>query len=199
MNIQSEKGASADRQTRAFFLRLARRATRQMRLNHCPGLVGELKQARLSHTSSAKPNQEVRPAIVSSLYKFPGLRPRVTVWGPLVGRHRRGREPELFAGPAETLRSLDNYIGSMAIDLAGEIVATSSPRGGQVVFWDAATGRCIGQQQLADGCGVAPFRPGKILATSGRGTIEVLGRSTSAGSALKADQKIGWDNHLRRI
>lgn len=118
---------------------------------------------------------------------------------PLVGRHRRGREPELFAGPAETLRSLDNYIGSVAIDVAGEIVATSSPRGGLVVFWDAATGRCIGQQQLADGCGVAPFRRGKILATSGRGAIEVLGHSTSAGSALKADQKIGWDNHLRRI
>lgn len=118
---------------------------------------------------------------------------------PLVGRHRRGREPELFPGPAGTLRSLDNYIGSMAIDLAGEIVATSSPRGGLIVFWDASTGRCIGQKQLADGCGVAPFRPGEILATSGRGTVEVLDPSTSLGSAVRTDQNIGWDNHLRRI
>jgi hypothetical protein len=118
---------------------------------------------------------------------------------PLVGRHRRGKEPELFPGPTETLRSLDNYIGSMAIDLSGEILATSSPRGGLIAFWDTATGRCIGQQKLADGCGVAPFEPGKVLATSGRGSIDVLGPSTPDGSPLAADGSIGWDNHLRRL
>src|SRR5690606_2520444 len=34
---------------------------------------------------------------------------------PLVGRHRRGAQPELFAGPDETLRGLKNYVGSVAL------------------------------------------------------------------------------------
>ena len=46
----------------------------------------------------------------------PGERP------PLVGRHRRGREPELFPGPAATLRGLDNYIGALAVDASGGLV-----------------------------------------------------------------------------
>lgn len=117
---------------------------------------------------------------------------------PLVGRHRRGREPELFAGPPETLRGLDNYIGSLATDLAGDIVATSSPRGGLIAFWDASTGRFLGQERLADGCGVAPFGTGEILASSGRGAIEI---ATPAGRpvALSGDSVTGWDNHLRRL
>jgi hypothetical protein len=118
---------------------------------------------------------------------------------PLVGRHRRGREPELFAGPSNVLRAFDNYIGSMAVDASGGIVATSSPHGGLVAFWDAATGRQLGHQKIADGCGVAPLRSHHVLATSGRGAIADM---TPAGETLlvePAQAKPAWDNHLRRI
>lgn len=117
----------------------------------------------------------------------------------LVGRHVRGREPELFPGPAETLRALDNYIGSMAIDTSGTIVATSSPRGGLIVFWDTATGRCLGQQQIADGCGVAPLQQGHVLATSGRGAIDDMTAAASTQIVAPGGGVPGWDNHLRRI
>jgi hypothetical protein len=118
---------------------------------------------------------------------------------PLVGRHRRGRQPELFAGPDRTLRQLDNYIGSVAVDLSGEIVATSSPRGGLVVLWDAATGSYLGEKPLADGCGVAPFGAGRILASSGRGRLSAMDAADEPRQLLGENPDRAWDNHLRRI
>jgi hypothetical protein len=117
---------------------------------------------------------------------------------PLVGRHRRGREPELFPGPAATLRTLDNYIGALAVDAGGAVVATSSPRGGIVAFWDAATGRHLGDRVLADGCGVAPMGQGAVLASSGRGALSEL--SADGEREIVAERPApAWDNHLRRV
>ena len=119
---------------------------------------------------------------------------------PLVGRHRRGHAIELFAGPAETLRAFENYIGSVAVDASGTVLATSSPHGGILAFWDTATGRCLGTRALADGCGVAPVRSERVLATSGRGAIVEAGPQT-ATRIISPEAKDGpaWDNHLRRI
>jgi hypothetical protein len=118
---------------------------------------------------------------------------------PLVGRHVRGKVPELFAGPPETLRSLKNYVGSVAVDASGEIVATSSPHGGLVAFWDAASGRHLGDRKIADGCGIAPLGSGRIMATSGRGAVADL-TPQSAAVLVEPDQAApAWDNHLRRV
>lgn len=118
---------------------------------------------------------------------------------PLVGRHRRGRDIELFPGPKDVLHAMRNYVGSVAVDASGTVLATSSPRGGLIVFWDTATGRCLGRQALADGCGVAPAAGAEVLATSGRGAIVIAG---PAGEEIIRPQRTGlpaWDNHLRRI
>src|SRR5690606_5255641 len=72
----------------------------------------------------------------------------------LVARHQRGEAIRLFSGPPEVLRGMRNYVGSVAADASGRIIATSSPVGNCVVFWDAATGRFLGQVALDDGCGV---------------------------------------------
>lgn len=118
----------------------------------------------------------------------------------LVGRHRRGRAIEMFTGPEAVLRALDNYVGSVAVDASGTVVATSSPHGGVVAFWDAATGRSLGMRQLADGCGVAGSGKARLIATSGRGAIVETGPDgdgrdlVAPGPAAPA-----WDNHLRRI
>ncbi|GGA40879.1 DUF1513 domain-containing protein [Pelagibacterium lentulum] len=87
---------------------------------------------------------------------------------PLVERHRRGKEIELFFPPDAVLRRMDDYIGSVAIDRSGTIVATTSPHGGLIAYWDTATGACLGVQDLPDGCGIAPQGPGTLLSTSGR-------------------------------
>jgi len=123
----------------------------------------------------------------------PGDRP------PLVGRHRRGSEIELFPGPKETLHALRNYVGSVAVDATGAVLATSSPHGGIVVFWDTATGRCLGQQPLADGCGVAPVAEAKVLATSGRGAIVTAGPEGEEMIRPEGAGLPAWDNHLRRV
>ncbi|WP_028034175.1 DUF1513 domain-containing protein [Chelativorans sp. J32] len=118
---------------------------------------------------------------------------------PLVGRHQRGREIELFPGPTDILQGLRNYIGSVAIDPSGGMLATSSPHGGLIAFWDTETGRCLGQQPLADGCGVAPAASMEVLATSGRGAIITAGPAAAQSIRAEATGQPAWDNHLRRV
>jgi hypothetical protein len=118
---------------------------------------------------------------------------------PLVGRHRRGTAPELFAGPASVLRDMRNYVGSLACDVSGTRVATSSPVGGCIVVWDAATGKFLERIALFDGCGVAPRRQGGFVLTSGQG--EVAHALPGDGQAVRQSLSSGvaWDNHLRRV
>ncbi len=89
----------------------------------------------------------------------------------LVGRHRRGRAIEMFEASTATHRRMQNYVGSVAMDLGGDVLATSAPHGGLTVFWDTATGAELGTLDLADGCGVAPLGQGELLASSGRGYL----------------------------
>jgi hypothetical protein len=118
---------------------------------------------------------------------------------PLVGRHRRGHAPDLFAGPDEVLRNCRNYIGSVAADPAGQIIATSSPVGNQVLYWDASSGALLGVTPLADGCGVAPLAPARFLLNSGMGELVQAGPDTSVAPVLASSRELSWDNHFRRL
>lgn len=120
----------------------------------------------------------------------------------LVGFHDRGQEPQLFHAPDDVQRGLKNYIGSLAVDKSGEVVAASAPRGDMITFWRAADGSFLGRRQLADGCGVAAGvgRHG-FLMTSGAGVI-CVGRAPDVPAA-KTDTAIKtayhWDNHAVRV
>ncbi|UYO95541.1 DUF1513 domain-containing protein [Pollutimonas sp. M17] len=118
---------------------------------------------------------------------------------PLVGRHRRGGSPELFTGPDDALRGMKNYVGSLARNASGTRIATSSPVGGQIMYWDAASGRCLGVTRMFDGCGVAPLADKGFLASSGQGELARLtpGKPEPARVAAAAD--LAWDNHLRQL
>ncbi|MVW79728.1 DUF1513 domain-containing protein [Bordetella sp. 02P26C-1] len=118
---------------------------------------------------------------------------------PLVGRHRRGQTPELFTGPDEVLRNCRNYIGSVAADPTGEVIATSSPVGNQVLYWNAADGTLKGVTLLADGCGVAPLAPARFLVNSGMGELVQAGPEQEAASILTRSSDLSWDNHFRRL
>jgi len=117
----------------------------------------------------------------------------------LVGRHRRGGRPELYAGPAESLRRMRNYVGSVSVDASGAVVATSSPVGGQVMYWDAASGRCLGTTELADGCGVAPAPEGGFFVTSGLGAMLRARAGARPAQVLPPTPGLSWDNHFRRV
>nr|WP_313657529.1 DUF1513 domain-containing protein [Achromobacter ruhlandii] len=117
----------------------------------------------------------------------------------LVGRHRRGTQPVLFSGPADTLRAMRNYIGSVAADAAGAVIATSSPVGGRVLYWDAASGRCLGETRLADGCGVAPATDAGFLVSSGLGAMVRTDAAGGERPVLAPSRERSWDNHFRKV
>jgi len=118
---------------------------------------------------------------------------------PLVGRHRRGAEIELYTGPDDVLHRLQNYIGSVSVSACGSIVATSSPVGGLVAYWDAASGRCLGVTDLPDGCGIAPTPDGGFLFSSGHGALVHVGPDSAPRVLRQPAPGLSWDNHCRLL
>lgn len=116
----------------------------------------------------------------------------------LLGRHRRGMQPELMATPQHALRELRNYIGSIAIDAERGIVAASSPVGGSVAFWNAGSGEWLGSARHPDGCGIAALDDGRFLVSDGFGAISISSPGRPDIQLLAASREIAWDNHMRR-
>ncbi len=132
----------------------------------------------------------------------------------LVARHQRGSPMQLIRGPEEVVRGMRNYVGSVAADPSGGIIATSSPVGNCIVFWDAASAQYIDSLALDDGCGVAPAGQNGFLLSSGLGVLASVNPSPDSGAGQNANatptdaglQRIlptqagrAWDNHMRRV
>ena len=117
---------------------------------------------------------------------------------PLVGRHRGGQPAELFIAGEEIQRALHNYVGSVAVDASGRTLATTSPVGNRVVWWDTRDGRCLGSTELADGCGVAPDADGGFLISDGLGRLHRAAAHRERVE-IEALPDCAWDNHLRRV
>jgi hypothetical protein len=111
----------------------------------------------------------------------------------LIGFHRRGETPVIVEAPGETQMALRNYIGSVAADSAGGIVAASAPKGGLITYWDVAARRYLGVSDLNDGCGLAPtHRNARFLLTSGEGW---LATAEAGGAMTRQISGFQWDNH----
>lgn len=113
---------------------------------------------------------------------------------PLMGRARPGGPVTLFDTPDDVLSRLDGYIGSVAVNDDGTVVAGSSPRGGIAGLWEAATGAFLGHHRLPDGCGLATHGNGFIL-TGGFGGVVTMARD-GTGERERTTAEYGWDNHL---
>jgi hypothetical protein len=89
-----------------------------------------------------------------------------------------------------------NYIGSVVASRDGTTIATSSPIGGQIFLWDAASAAFRHAVPLADGCGVASPQGDAFIATAGDGRMVRIegGRAAPFGKASNE-----FDNHLRRL
>lgn len=110
----------------------------------------------------------------------------------LVARHRRGSAIVPAALPAEMLRPLDGYIGSVAFSQNGTAIAATSPKGSILDTYDADTMSLKTRAAITDVCGVAPNAMGFAL-TTGTG---VLGFQNGADQTLKSPVSHAWDNHL---
>jgi len=119
-----------------------------------------------------------------------GVRP------PLVGRIGRDGKAKLMAFPDKVAPLARNYIGSVVASRDGSTIATSSPIGGQVFFWDASSGDFRDVVALPDGCGVAATEGEAFLATAGDGRVM---RAEGGRLTPVARRDAQFDNHLRRI
>jgi hypothetical protein len=121
---------------------------------------------------------------------------------PLLGFHRRGEQPALVAAPGGVHRDMKNYIGSVAADASGTIIAASAPKGGLITFWDAENRRYLGEKRLADGCGIAGEEAkGSFVLTSGTGQVLEHMPLDGFSRTLTSSAWTGtnWDNHIVRL
>lgn len=117
---------------------------------------------------------------------------------PLVGIDD-GSSLKLLEIPPELVPAMAHYVGSVALDASGRLIAASCPRGNTVTFWDAIEGRFAGAVPLADGCGVAPFtEPMTFVLSSGLGRTIAVGPDLEPADLAGAQARFAWDNHLTR-
>ena len=95
----------------------------------------------------------------------------------------------------QSVRGMENYIGSIAFSADGRCVAATSPRGGMLQVYDVISSELLEAVPLEDVCGVSVAR-GKFIATSGTGVV----RSVLDDQAeLSQSFDLAWDNHLVRV
>lgn len=112
----------------------------------------------------------------------------------LVGYATLDGEITLVELPADTLRDLRNYVGSVAASADGKTIAVSSPEGDLLVAIDAEGGRPVLVETLANGCGLAPDGAG-FVASSGDGAL--VGMAGAARDPQRFDFQ--FDNHMLRV
>ena len=115
----------------------------------------------------------------------------------LVGHLDRDGEPKLTDFPEPWARLARNYIGSVTASRDGTRIATSSPIGGVVFVFDAATGAPLAARPFRDGCGLASAAGHHFLATSGDGVL--LDLDDGSEPRTLARHGIHFDNHLKRL
>jgi hypothetical protein len=96
------------------------------------------------------------------------------------------------------LRDLRNYLGSIATDATGRVIAASSPVGGSIAFWNTGNGQYLGSAPHPDGCGVAALEDGRFLVSDGFGGISTTGPDAGDKVLRPASAEMSWDNHMRR-
>lgn len=115
---------------------------------------------------------------------------------PLVARMTQDTGPVLTDIPDQLASGLQSYIGSVVANRTGDVVATSAPRGGQVMFWSASTGELLGAKAVIDGCGVAPIDGSAFLISDGLGGLRYLEDPDAVPDVLAQVPGISFDNHM---
>ncbi|MBL8709586.1 MAG: DUF1513 domain-containing protein [Rhodospirillaceae bacterium] len=108
--------------------------------------------------------------------------------------------------PATIHRRLDGYIGGVAVDSRGDLIAATAPRGGLALFWSASDRRHLGAVEMSDVCGVAATgEAGTFHLTSGHGGQCRVRIEVASGGISELELNfppvagLQWDNHLTWI
>lgn len=123
---------------------------------------------------------------------------------PLLAIQRGAGRLQPLDLPEPLRRACRNYIGSVAADSSGTVLAATSPRGGLALFWDLAEGRALAPVRIGDVCGLAPAgAPGRFVLAGGQGDLAEVDARAGALRPISGPRGAGprtaWDNHLLRI
>ena len=117
---------------------------------------------------------------------------------PLVGILRAGFNPEWLPVGSALQRTLKNYVGSIAIDHAGDCLLASAPRGNRVLMIHLRDGR-IEELPIRDGSGLVWKDRGHFWLSSGTGEVSRLQGGSRTDFSLRnggSGFPLIWDNHL---
>ncbi|MGB0671332.1 MAG: DUF1513 domain-containing protein, partial [Rhodospirillales bacterium] len=91
-----------------------------------------------------------------------------------------------------------SYVGSLAFDPSGTLVAASTPRGNRVGIWRVADGAWVAGHPERDVCGLAAgTAPGRFLLSSGMGDLVEVAVAPGRVDVLNRRRfDRAWDNHL---
>jgi hypothetical protein len=84
------------------------------------------------------------------------------------------------------------YVGAMAINASGTRVAATSPVGGHVLVFDAATRDLIETRAIREVCGIAGDGGDFFSADAG-------GHLWRGSTMVSEFPGVMWDNHVRKI
>ncbi len=116
---------------------------------------------------------------------------------PLVGLWTRDGKTRLLASEDTALARMKNYVGSVAFNSDGTLLAATSPHGGQVMLWSMSDQSFLTAVAKTDVCGIAPIAEG-FVATSGNSGVQEIDRQ---GVLQGKPRLLGfvWDNHLLQL
>jgi hypothetical protein len=94
--------------------------------------------------------------------------------------------------------SLAGYIGAVAIDGDGRMLAASAPRAGRILYVDTETGRVAGETQIMDSCGLTSISEKTFAMSSGMGVLKAE-RPDHTHMTMASFPGRAYANHLRLI
>lgn len=118
---------------------------------------------------------------------------------PLVGAYRQGESIVLFEAGAEVMGSMNDYVGSVALNPATRVAGFTSPRGNLAAFWSVDDGSLLGFEELADVSGITVSADrSTFVISSSVGQVRHIDATTLEERREMRHESPGvrWDNHL---
>lgn len=118
---------------------------------------------------------------------------------PLAGIHRANQPLQLLTDERNITASLNDYVGSVAVNTTYQVAGFTSPRGNRAVFWDMKRSHFKGLHDFRDVCGIALSTTGDYFVLSNSyGQIRYLHAATLQEDKTKriSLKQARWDNHL---
>ena len=109
----------------------------------------------------------------------------------LVGFHTLGSQITLLSTPADELRQMDNYVGSIAFTPDAQHIVVTSPRGGIVQRYATDTMSWVDSVTQTDASGAATTKTGVLISTGTGHLVDLSGAPKATHT-----QDLRWDNHL---